>query len=182
VSDDGQVVVGSYFTGNQSIPFCWKTTDSGIFGFGFGEIPGHTTKHSTAYAASADGSIIMGGNNAGIGNYQDDEAFVWDSINGIRNLQDVLEGECGLDLSGWTLTAARDVSADGLTIAGIGINPDGYTEAWIATLPEPILGDLTCDCKVDLEDIAKLSTQWQSGYVMDTLLDIANNWLYGTSP
>lgn len=26
---------------------------------------------------------------------------------------------------------------DGLTIVGWGYNPDGYDEAWIATIPEP---------------------------------------------
>ena len=43
-------------------------------------------------------------------------------------------------------------------------------------------GDLSGNGKVTLEDIAKLAAQWQNGYYMDTLLKIANNWLYGTSP
>ena len=45
-----------------------------------------------------------------------------------------------------------------------------------------IPGDLTDNGKVNLEDIAKLGIQWQNGYDMNTLLEIANNWLYGTSP
>ena len=40
-------------------------------------------------------------------------------------------------------------------------------------------GDLTLDGKVDLKDTAELGSQWQTGYTMDTLLDIAQDWLYG---
>jgi hypothetical protein len=56
---------------------------------------------------------------------------------GIRNLQDVLENELGLNLAGWRLRAAYDVSTDGLTIVGDGINPEGNVEGWIAVIPEP---------------------------------------------
>jgi len=43
-------------------------------------------------------------------------------------------------------------------------------------------GDLTGDERVDLEDMAELGFLWQTGYDMDTLQDIADNWLYGISP
>ena len=33
--------------------------------------------------------------------------------------------------------------------------------------------------KVDLEDIAELGSGWQTGYFMDSLLDIAQDWLHG---
>ena len=42
--------------------------------------------------------------------------------------------------AGWTLLEASGVSADGRTIVGTGINPDGNREAWMVTLdnvPEP---------------------------------------------
>ncbi len=39
--------------------------------------------------------------------------------------------------AGWTLTTATAISADGLTIAGTGLNPDGFQEAWVAHVPEP---------------------------------------------
>ena len=55
----------------------------------------------------------------------------------MRYLQDVLTGDFGLDLTGWTLTQALGVSADGLTIVGRGTNPSGNTEAWLAVVPEP---------------------------------------------
>ena len=64
------------------------------------------------------------------------EAFIWDQANSMRNLREVLINDHGLNLTGWTLTSALDVSADGLTIVGAGINPDGFDEAWVATIPE----------------------------------------------
>jgi hypothetical protein len=65
------------------------------------------------------------------------EAFIWDQSHGMRGLKDVLASEYALNLSGWTLTCASDVSDDGLTIVGYGTNPSGNTEAWMATIPEP---------------------------------------------
>jgi probable HAF family extracellular repeat protein len=64
-------------------------------------------------------------------------AFLWDSASGIRDLQEVLEEQTGLDLTGWTLTSAIDITPDGRTIVGTAIDPSGATEAWIAFLPEP---------------------------------------------
>jgi hypothetical protein len=48
----------------------------------------------------------------------------------------------GADLTGWTLTNATGISADGLTIVGNGLNADGEVEGWVARLspaavPEP---------------------------------------------
>ena len=55
----------------------------------------------------------------------------------MRSLSEVLTVDFGVDLTGWQLVEACAVSADGLTIVGYGYNPDGYPEAWIATIPEP---------------------------------------------
>ena len=55
----------------------------------------------------------------------------------MQSLKDVLEDDYYLDLTGWTLDWAMDVSDNGLTIVGVGINPLGDTEAWVATIPEP---------------------------------------------
>jgi hypothetical protein len=58
----------------------------------------------------------------------------------MRSLRDLLVTGYGLDLAGWTLTEARDVSADGTIIVGWGTNPSGDTEGWVAEIepiPEP---------------------------------------------
>jgi len=48
----------------------------------------------------------------------------------------LLIDEYGLDLTGWKLTNAMDISADSLTIVGAGINPEGNYEAWIVRFSE----------------------------------------------
>ena len=128
VNLDGSVIVGC---GNSSIgqeAFSW--TESGGM-IGLGDLLGGDF-FSIAHDVSADGSVVVGESKSAIGS----EAFIWDADNGMRNLKDVLVSDYGLDLTDWTLTSARGISADGLKVVGFGINPDGYWEAWIATVPE----------------------------------------------
>jgi probable HAF family extracellular repeat protein len=139
VSADGSVIVGrgssteSWLSGiGYFEAFRW-TTEGGMVGLG--DLPGGIF-YSNAHGVSADGSVVVGTG------YTDSsrEVFIWDEINGMRILRDVLVNECGLDLTGWQLTnveSGSSISADGLTIAGYGNNPDGEQEAWIARLPEP---------------------------------------------
>ncbi len=119
VSADGSVVVGD--AGDQA--FRW-TEGTGMVGLGM--LPG--AMGSQASSVSADGSVVVG---------TSDTAFVWDSVHGMRSLQQVLTNDYGFDLSDWTLSHATAVSADGRTIVGYGTNPSGQEEAWIAFLPEP---------------------------------------------
>ena len=132
VSPDGSVVVGDITDdlGNWSL-FRW-TEDTGLLNLG--DMPsGLGFLYPNAVAGNG---FIVG---QGVTDYSGEsrmEAFIWDQSNGIRILQDVLI-DLGLDLTGWTLTEATGISDDGLTIVGTGINPNGDTEAFIATLPEP---------------------------------------------
>ena len=75
----------------------------------------------------------MGGSNTDSGF----EPFVWDKINGIRSLSEVLINDLNIDLTGWSLGSATAVSDNGLVLVGFGTNPEGDTEAWTATIPEP---------------------------------------------
>jgi hypothetical protein len=95
---------------------------------------------SAALDASADGSVIVGWGSTELGR----EAFVWDAANGMRHLGDLLASR-GADVTGWELSEAEAISDDGRTLAGWGINPQGSTEAWVATLPEPL--DVYIDVK-----------------------------------
>jgi uncharacterized membrane protein len=123
VSADGSVVVGVDGTGLEA--FRW-TEEDGMAGLGsFGP-----RRDSWAFGVSADGSIVVGRSNH--------VAFIWDAIHGMRSVEEVLVSRgLGSALAGWHLTTAYDVSADGLTIVGVGGNPSGGLEAWIAFLPEP---------------------------------------------
>ncbi len=130
VSAGGSVVVGSSLSAQGEEAFRWE---NGVM-TGLGDLPGGSF-FSRAYAVSDDGSVVVGFGSTSTGWGM--EAFIWDQANGMRNLKDVLEKGYGLDLTGWTLENATAMSADGLTIVGYGINPDGLAEGWITTIPEP---------------------------------------------
>ena len=126
VSDDGSVIVGVGHSPSGMEAFRWTETDGMI---GLGDLPGgHFT--SNAQGVSGDGSIVLG---SGLGP-SGPTAFIWDENNGLRNLQTILVDDFGMDLTGWHLTGASDVSADGMIIVGVGINPEGFEEGWIADL------------------------------------------------
>jgi len=136
VSADGSVVVGTGRNGRTDVgleAFRW-TAATGMVGLG--DLPGGVFI-SQALGVSPDGSVVVGTGSTTAGS----EAFLWDTVHGMRNLLEVLISQ-GNDLNGWRLTEARGVSADGLSIVGTGINPLGQTEAWLARLdpvvvPEP---------------------------------------------
>lgn len=134
-SADGSVVVGASTSDTGGPPgneaFRW-TENEGMVGLGF-ILDMTYGAPSTATAVSADGSVVVGYSDFSAG----DQAFLWTAGDGIRLLRDILAADLGLDLTGWTLESATGISDDGLTIVGTGINPNGDTEAFIATLPEP---------------------------------------------
>ena len=134
ISEDGSTIVGfERPTWNGGAAFRW-TAATGISGLG--TLPGDD--HSEAYAVDGDGSVIVGRSFLGSG--IDPHAIIWDTAHGMRDLESLLTGD-GMNLAGWELTEATGISADGLTIAGNGIDPHGEGEAWVArldaTVPEP---------------------------------------------
>jgi probable HAF family extracellular repeat protein len=131
VSADGSVVVGYGMSALGYEAFRWTEGEGMV---GLGDLPGEGFC-SRARAVSDDGSIIVGVANDLQGS--EHRAFIVDPLHGMRDLQKVLEGDYGFDLMGWNLKSATGISADGLTIVGYGTNPNGDTEAWIVTLPEP---------------------------------------------
>ena len=129
ITPDGSVIVGQAdASGEEGQAFRW-TEATGIVGLG--DLPGGRSL-ATAFDVSADGSVIVGLGFSDIG----PEAFMWDADRGMRTVASELLAS-GVDLAGWSLSDARGVSADGLTIVGYGENPDGHTEAWVARLDSP---------------------------------------------
>ena len=133
VSADGSVVVG-YSSNDLSFEAFRWTQQTGMVGLG--HFPSVDFRFfSLASGVSGDGSVVVGYSESANG----DEAFIWNSTQGMRSLQQVLTNDYGLDLTGWFLDRANAISADGLTVVGFGTNPDGLTEAWIASLDgEPV--------------------------------------------
>ncbi len=140
ISADGSVIVGQSETFASIDAFRWTQAGGMV---SLGHLPGGT--QSASEAVSADGSLVVGRDM--FGGPPDFEAFIWDGTNGMRNLREVLIAQ-GDDLTGWSLSEARGISADGRIIIGFGINPEGNREAWLAELtpqqvvPEPVAIDV----------------------------------------
>jgi probable HAF family extracellular repeat protein len=133
ISADGRTVVGTSSSSDGVIEgeaFRW-TAASGIVGLGdfFG---GHSD--SAAQGVSGDGAIVVG---AGNGENFVQAAFLWTNELGMVDLRAYLVSQGVGNLGGWTLGGATAISADGSTIVGWGTNPQGVTEGWVATIPEP---------------------------------------------
>jgi probable HAF family extracellular repeat protein len=128
VDTEIRVVGRSYISGSDYEAFLW-TQNTGMVGLG--DLPGGNHS-STAYGISGDGNVIVGHSSGDPGG-----AFIWDEQHGIQHLKELVEAQFGFDLSEWSsLSVARGVSDDGLTIVGPG-SRGGVTEAWVAHLPEP---------------------------------------------
>jgi probable HAF family extracellular repeat protein len=129
VSADGSVVVGVSVSDLTPEAFRWSSAGM----VGLGDLPGGAF-WSVASVVSFDGNIVFGGSIDASGGAK---PFIWDPVNGMRELTAVLESEYHLDLGGWTLWRVTGVSADGRTIVGTGENPDGFSEGWVAQLSVP---------------------------------------------
>lgn len=128
VSSNGTVIVGECYASDPFRTTAFRWTQAGGMQ-NLTALPG--SKEVSAEAVSGDGATIVG--------YRADaffglHAFIWDGVNGMRDLQDVLSSQFGIVLSGWTLSDAAGISADGNTIVGSGINPQGQHEAWVGRL------------------------------------------------
>jgi probable HAF family extracellular repeat protein len=136
ISADSTVIVGYDQSDNGTEAFRW-TQETGMVSLGTLAV-GESYYGQLYISTSADGSIIVGAST--------NQAFHWTQKTGMVSLKETLIG-AGLDVSGWSLTSANGISADGFTIVGNGINPSGQSEAWVANLepiPEPltILGSI----------------------------------------
>jgi len=125
VSADGSVIVGWGTTEFGPEAYRW-TEQTGMVGLG--DLSGGIFS-SGAADVSADGSIVVGVSESSLGL----EPFIWDEQDGMRSILGLLESK-GVDLSEWTLSKVTAISGDGSTIVGYGINPDGFTESWIANI------------------------------------------------
>ncbi len=128
VSADGSVIAGRGSSAGGFEAMIWDAVNGMQ---GLGDLAGGTF-FSEAADISGDGSVVVGRSIGAAGQ----RAFIWDASNGMRDLSIVL-GTLGIDLTGWVLSDATGISADGLTIVGVGTNPSGVVEGFVAVIPEP---------------------------------------------
>jgi probable HAF family extracellular repeat protein len=177
ISANGSVIVGESYFDYYTTPnkgFRW-TQETGMV-----EIPrpnGFPTNYSfVPSAVSGNGSVILGRAREWDPIRGDDlgDALIWDAVNGTRVLEEVLINDHGLahGLGGWTALEPTGVSADGRVIVGIGINPSGVGEAWVAHLDRPANapgppGNFNGDGYVDAADYVTWRNGLGSNYTQD---------------
>ena len=123
ISADGTYVVGSSnFTGYR-----WSAAG----GFETVGPVGDFFNQAAAVAVSADGSTVVGYQRP-FGPPIFGRGFYWTEDGGTVDLTD-LATSLGLDLGGRILALPLEVSADGLTVAGLDSNFNGF----VVTVPEP---------------------------------------------
>lgn len=128
VSADGSIIVGRGSSASGFEAMIWDATNGMQ---GLGDLAGGSF-FSEAADVSANGATVIGRSNSAAGQ----RAFIWDATNGMQDLSIVL-ATLGVDLTGWTLSDATGISDDGLTIVGVGTNPSGVVQGWVAVVPEP---------------------------------------------
>jgi len=128
VSGDGAVVVGGNL-GSGFQAFRWSQAQ-GLQALG--DLPGGSV-FSTAYGANSDGSIVVGNSST----TTNEQAFVWTESSGMIPLRQCLSANGVSVPAGWTLARAYGISADGSTVVGLGTNPSGNAEGFVATVPSP---------------------------------------------
>jgi probable HAF family extracellular repeat protein len=125
VSADGTVVVGySDFAGGGNAYHAFRY--SGTTMTDLGTLGGTV---SNAKAVSANGAVVVGDSPTVFGGPF--EAFRWRQDTGMKSMASLLTAS-NVNITGWQLTGATGVSADGTVIVGYGQDPKGNTEAWLA--------------------------------------------------
>lgn len=137
VSRDGRTIVGQAYEAS-GVPrgFLWR---DGVMR-SVGVLPNGGSS-SEAHSVSGDGSVVVGSGT--ITDLLGDRrvATIWDEVRGLRDLKVVLAA-IGLDMPNLDLTYATDISSDGQTIVGRGVEVVPATNErrsvlWVAVIPEP---------------------------------------------
>ena len=156
ISDDGAVVIGYGDFGGGMKAF--RSTGAGLESLG---LPGGAPSGSSlAYSMTPDGSVIVGGGQiAG-----QPTAWLWRADLGMVNLNTFLAAQ-GMNLTGWTLTECRAISADGTALCGTAQH-NGLQHAWVLrglSLPNTNIcpADFNQDGGIDGTDVEAFFAAWE---------------------
>jgi probable HAF family extracellular repeat protein len=127
VSPDGRVVVGQTDGPLLYQALRWSAGSGAV---GLGPTVGGSLVGNFATACDAYGSVVVG--SAWWNELQ--HGLLWTPELGVTNLLATLVSSGAPQAAGWWLYPA-DITTDGRTVVGWGVNPSGQSEAWIATLP-----------------------------------------------
>lgn len=167
VTGDGGFIAGISATPLGYEPFLWTgATIAGARMVSLGAPPHKGYESGAVSAITADGQTVIGSWSWGLfpGLEGDGIAFMWTAAQGMRDLRDALADDYDLELPGWQLTAATDITPDGRYIIGNAINPQGDFEAWLIDLqPQPSPpgpGDANGDGVVNIDDLLIVINSW----------------------
>ena len=133
INSDGTVFCGSDTEGlQQSAGFVWSATKGFV---SCGQVPGQDPDltYTFANAVSEDGGVVVGGMWDLLGNTT--FATIWSEATGQMFLSDYLKGLGVTGLDTVQLANAIDISADGTTILGWGVEFPFTFVWWEATIP-----------------------------------------------
>ncbi len=151
----GSVIVGDSSTTSTDMAVRWVNGTIAALGGGVGG-------GGPAYSVSANGNVVVGlGLNGGITG----GPFRWTPVDGLQKIQTLLTA-AGVNITGWSLGYVQTpvalslpgVSANGTTITGFGIDPNGRSQAWIARLPAPGAPQVAAH---DFNDDGKSDIAWR---------------------
>jgi uncharacterized membrane protein len=131
LSIDGSVAVGYATLANDVRAFRWDAS-AGLVRL---DTAFPAASGSFARATSVDGDLVVG--DYFVFGQPGTRAFLWTVNDGFVDLRTELVTNFGLgsQLAGWQLLTATDVSLDGRTIVGQGINPSGWEQAYLLRFP-----------------------------------------------
>ncbi len=133
ISSDASLIVGrSIAPGGGFRPFLWRSSTMMMENLGALD-PGHAFAAANEVAESGGVITVVGESGAGDAT-SDRRAFIWTSDGGLRDLREYLLERGAAGAQGWTLLEANGISLDRSAIVGIGVSPEGRTEAWLARL------------------------------------------------
>jgi len=128
ISNDGTTISGSGQVNGFSRAMVWTLAGGWE---NLGTLTGY--QYSADAGITADGSMIFG-QVFNVSPSFTSEGMIWDRAHGMRFAKDWLSADYGLDLANWTIGYVAGISDDNQIITGVGINPNGNTEAWVADL------------------------------------------------
>lgn len=128
ISGSGDVIVGS-IRGDAGAFQAAVWLNEGTLAVDLGTLPGFES--SVVTATNSAGTAFVG--HAAVGDVT--HAVYWNESFETIDLN-VWLPLLGVDLEGWLLTSARDISGDGTTLIGEGYL-DGVRRPWVVTIPSP---------------------------------------------
>ena len=166
VSADGEFVVGSWnltTDAHLSGGFRWSAKN------GFEDLGNLAQGEKVSPIEITDDGRTIAGNLISTAHQNDAPAvsgFLWNEQRGLQRLDDVLRNDFGFGsrIAGWDLGEIVDISSDGGTIIGRGVDPSGQQQDWRAILTVPELrSDANFDGRVNLTDWARFRINFGFG-------------------